>query len=140
MPARAKVEVTDRFDFYAEATTRAIDEALRETAREAANIGRAAPSTSGYRIQGIQGTIEVSPVHRTQKGRGVIVQVKDFRGRFFAFGTLGRRRKRLKRPDSRSRTSEKGTGVKKQPFMALTLRHARSRLVENVRDRVMEIR
>lgn len=122
--ATAKVIVEDRFRPYGVQVRRASERALGRAAGVGVAAGRQAASK--YRIQGIQATVRASTtIESSRGGIRVPIIVTDYRGVFFALGTLARRRRRLKRPGARKRAAPPGSGITPQPFMRAALKAGR---------------
>ena len=138
MPARAKVIVHDGFDSYSAAARAATERALGSAASVGVSAARSAPTR--YRIGGIQGTVHAEPARGDRRMRALVVPIvaRDFRAVFFELGTLGRRRRKLKRP--RSRPAPPGSGIRPQRYLALGLRRAKEQLPRLLEREIRSLR
>lgn len=125
---RATVEIDSKWREFERDLDRAIERGLGSTAGTVIAASRGVP-TRGYQIGGIVAAASARS-SRTPWGIDVEIVWRDFRARFFEFGTYQRRKKKLQR-DRRSASAQKG--VKQIRFMRAALKVAFPRAVENIR-------
>jgi HK97 gp10 family phage protein len=110
-----RVVVEDRFDelglLFDNAMRRALAKAASVTRAEAARL---APKGETGRLANSMHLSEIEPL---LGGYRINVFAGMFYGKFLEFGTLGERRKKLRRPDARQRISEPGQGIEPRYFM-----------------------
>lgn len=142
--AHRNVIVDDRFGKYSADVDRQITTALLEAAEIVAELARAAPSPSGYKIAGIQAkTFPRLAVYHTRRGLAVDIVNKDFRGLWFEKGTYSRHKGALKKatlarrqtPSGKRRAARwKGNGgVIAQKFMRRGLTSGRKVLMDRIK-------
>jgi hypothetical protein len=139
-----QVIVQDRFQQYTKDAERAVDRALVNAAQVVAATARSAPSSSGYRIAGIQAkTYPQLRAFARRGGREVWIVNRDFRAVFFEKGTYGARKGALRAQTVRRRESSAGQqrignwggnpGVQPQRFLRKGLTAGRGVLIEMLR-------
>lgn len=110
-----RIIVEDHFDelgiLFDNAMRRALVKAAVVTQAEASKL---APKGETGRLAN---SMHLSEIESLPGGYRIQVFAGMFYGKFLEFGTLGSRRKKLRRPDSRQRTSEDGSGIEPRYFM-----------------------
>src|SRR5678815_144758 len=124
MVVKAKVDVTNEFPRI----TRGVSDIARDSVRIAAREGaRAASSVASTRSKtGRMAEMRVSSVDGTPDGWAASFTSPVFYAWFQEYGTLGNRRKALKRAPSGDRTREPGTGIEPLGFLAAGRRAGRA--------------
>lgn len=127
----SKVDVTNNFPRI----TREVSELARNAVADAAVVGaEAAASIASQRSKtGRMADIKASRSHGTPDGWGASFVSLVFYAWFQEYGTLGNRRKALKRPASGKRTHDPGTGVEPLGFLAAGRRAGRAAMLQRIK-------
>lgn len=131
--ARTRVVVDSRFRQLGAELERGVERALGQAAGVA--VAAAREAETDVRTGKLRGSIRASTVYETTRGKEIEIYVPAnvFYGRFIEYGTLGKRGRKVKRADKRSRATHtqagKKQGVKAVHFLLKGRRAALYRIV-----------
>lgn len=110
--------------------SRRFDDAVRDAVEDATNIGAAvARGTAATRTRtGAMANIQIGDVRKNRKGWNGIIASPPYYAIFHEFGTLSRRRKKLRQPSRRTADATTG-GIKALRFMGKGRTAARAALL-----------
>jgi hypothetical protein len=115
MKLTTSIKVTSQFPALERRIDREIQGALADAAQQAAQVARAAAAPRSR--TGKMGNIRVAPPRRNAKGWDAAIISPVFYAWMQEHGTLGNRRRKLKRPSARRRAAPPGSGVRPLRFL-----------------------
>lgn len=133
----ARVVIEDHFaEFGLE-----FDEAMKRALIQAAAVTKAeAERTVPKGETGkLESSIHLSEIDSTTTGWRIAVYAGEFYGKFLEFGTLGSRKRKLRRPNARRETSSPGSGIKPRYFMLNAGRATESALGEAMAEEIAKL-
>ena len=133
-----KVKVDSNFRDLDRKYQRAAERALGMSAHAGAAQARALAQQRSR--TGEMASITAGPVRRSTGGPSVEFGTGPFYARFHEWGTLGKRRKKLKQPGRRKRAAPPGSGVAPLGFMTKGRTLARKTLEKTLPDMMRRVR
>ena len=128
---RTKIDVRNDLPAINREIDRRAGQAVRIAAEQGAAVASGIASTRSK--TGAMANIRPTPVRHTGEGWVATFASRVFYAWFQEEGTLGNRRKRLKRPPTDKRSHAPGTGVEPLRFMAAGRKAGRRAMLEHIR-------